>query len=219
MLESKLVEPLGGLAKIPVDVRFLSATNRPLEDLLKTGSFRGDLYYRLAVTRIQLPSLHQRLEDIPHLLGAFVRDVNRQTGRSIGAFDDEVLELFLCHNWPGNVRELKNLVDAISVEKSSGTVSLGDLPDWFAASLRGAALPVDERASLVSALERTRWNKSRAAGQLGWSRMKLYRKLVRHGLQPAAFGKQDPPQRRTARSSPEPQEREPAQALAHRAAG
>ena len=211
VLETKVVEPLGGLAGTPVDVRFVSATNRPLEDLLKTGAFRSDLYYRLAVTRVALPSLHQRVEDIPDLLAAFLRDVNRRTGRSIESFDDEVLEMLLRHDWPGNVRELKNLVDAIAVEKTSGTVTKGDLPDWFTASVRCTSPRVDERASLVAALERTHWNKSQAAGHLGWSRMKLYRKLVRHGLQSRAFGHEDLSLRGAVESAPEPHGREPAQ--------
>jgi two-component system response regulator HydG/two-component system response regulator AtoC len=218
VLETKLVEPLGGLARTPLDVRFLSATNRSLEDLLKTGSFRSDLYYRLAVTRVQLPSLRQRVEDIPDLLDTFLRDVNRHSGRSIESFDNEALEMLLRHNWPGNVRELKNLVDAIAVEKLSGTVSIGDLPDWFTAPLRVTNLPVDERASLVAALEGARWNKSRAAGHLGWSRMKLYRKLQRHGLQSSASGNGASSQRRPVQSSHEPQGTEPAQAAARRVA-
>lgn len=182
VLETKLVERLGGNGAEPVDLRVISATNRVLADAVRDGSFRRDLFFRLTVTQVHLPALRERVEDIPRLIEHFLCDINRRLGRSLEQFSPPALDLLLHHDWPGNVRELKNLIEAVAVETASGPIAVENLPLWFSSQTTTSDPRQLERASIVAALERTRWNKSKAAADLRWSRMTLYRKLALHRI-------------------------------------
>ncbi|MEZ5351553.1 MAG: sigma-54 dependent transcriptional regulator [Bryobacteraceae bacterium] len=182
-IETRQVVRLGGTAGIPLDLRFLAATNQPLEDMIRIGKFRADLYYRLAVTRVELPPLRERPEDIAELAAYFVRDLNRTTHVDIAGFDPEALAALVSHAWPGNVRELKNLIEAVAVETAVGTIGKSDFPSWFGRPLADVPAEVGERTAIIAALEQSHWNKSQAAANLRWSRMTLYRKLARHRIE------------------------------------
>jgi len=183
VIETKQVYPLGGHRSIPVDIRIIAATNRELEVQMRRGEFRQDLYYRLNVARINLPPLRDRKGDIPLLISYFVQKCSERTGIRVAGFSDEALEALARYDWLGNVRELINLVERIFIDPPVGTIEVADLPDFVTTPqrLKHDTVP-DEREILLHALSKTNWNKSKAAEQLHWSRMTLYRKLVKYRL-------------------------------------
>ena len=179
VIDSKEIDRLGGRQVVPLDVRFIAATNQDLEQLVKEGKFRKDLFFRLNVARIRLPPLRDRREDIRPLFDYYIQALNARFGMKVRQLTEEALEHLLAHDWPGNVRELKNVLEAVFVEVPSAEISLDALPLAFRA--RGDKLKVissDERERLLCALLSTNWNKSKAAEKLHWSRMTLYRKLA-----------------------------------------
>ena len=191
--------PVGGTQPKKVDVRVISATNRPLEDLVRKGTFREDLYYRLNVFNIHLPPLRERREDIPLLARHFLELYCTENGLPTKSLDPEVLDAFAIYDWPGNVRELENEMERL-------VVIARDLPriafDHLSPRIRQAAaerknhrgrrlegklsdaLQELERAMLAEGLERNNWNKSRTARQLGISRANLVAKVKKYGLRP-----------------------------------
>src|SRR5262249_21354248 len=180
-IESKSVERLGGTRSIPLDIRVIAATNRNLEQLVAEEKFRADLYYRLNVASIHLPPLRERKEDLPALCQYYIGEMNRQFGQRVEGVAAETLASLLRYAWPGNVRELKNLLEAAFINQPSQRISLADLPQQFRARLSAATgLPQDERDQLLDALFSTNWNKSQAAQKLHWSRMTLYRKIMKY---------------------------------------
>ncbi len=182
-IESKEVQRVGGRGSIPLDIRIVAATNQDLDQLVEEGKFRKDLYFRLNVARIHLPPLRERKEDIPFLLGFYIRELNRRFGREVECLAKDVLEYLLCYDWPGNVRELKNLLEATYVNLSSRRISLSDLPEQFRRRIGEATdTPRSEPALLLSTLMSTNWNKSKAARKLHWSRMTLYRKMAKYRI-------------------------------------
>lgn len=180
-IESREVHPLGGGPRVPLDVRVIAATNQDVEELVRAGRFRKDLYYRLNVARIHLPPLRQRLEDLQPILNFYIHELNRRFDRQVRGLTPSALDHLHRHDWPGNVRELKNLLEAIYVNLDGHRVDFIDLPDAFRWRL---AQPPDvsacERDRLVNVLFDTNWNKSKAAEKLNWSRMTLYRKLAKY---------------------------------------
>jgi DNA-binding NtrC family response regulator len=181
-IESREIYRLGGRAGVPLDVRVIAATNQDLEILARQSRFRSDLYYRLNVARIHLPPLRDRKEDVPLLVTRYVREFNRTFGRAVESITREGLERLLDYDWPGNVRELRNVIETIFVHGPSGRISVEDLPQRFRVPSTDAAASGDERQRLLLALLSTNWNKSKAAQQLRWSRMTLYRKLSKYHL-------------------------------------
>ncbi len=180
-IESKSVERLGGTRSIPLDIRVIAATNRNLDQLMAEEKFRADLYFRLNVANIHLPPLRERKEDLPALCQYYIDGMNRQFGQQVEGVTTETLASLLHYDWPGNVRELKNLIEAAFINRPSRRISLADLPQQFCTRLRAVTeLPQDERSQLLAALFSTNWNKSRAAQKLHWSRMTLYRKMVKY---------------------------------------
>jgi transcriptional regulator with PAS, ATPase and Fis domain len=183
VLECREIFPLGGSRLVPVDVRFVTATNQDLEMQVAHGKFRKDLYYRLNVAQVALPPLRERKEDIPALLAYYVDDLNRRHHGCVGDVAPELLDCLLAYEWPGNVRELKNLLEAVFIDPPAGDLGLGDLPDSFQRILsRYVVRKLGEREKLVSILQATNWNKSKAAAELKWSRMTLYRKLSKYRI-------------------------------------
>ncbi|WP_395788795.1 sigma-54 interaction domain-containing protein [Aquimonas sp.] len=183
VLETREVFPIGGSSPRTLDVRVIAATNRDLDRLAGTAEFRRDLFFRLNVARVHLPSLQARCEDIPRLLEFYIGEMTARTGQQIGRLADETLNCLMRYTWPGNVRELRNVVEALFVDPPSGTVQLADLPPNLMCMLaRHGAKEPGERERIVSTLCETRWNKVRAAEKLQWSRMTLYRKMAKHGI-------------------------------------
>ena len=182
-IESKSVYRLGGNSSVSLDVRVIAATNQDLEAKVAEGKFRKDLYFRLNVTRIHLPPLRDRKEDIPGLLQYYLRELNFAVGRESESFTEEVFAKLISYDWPGNVRELKNFLEAVLINSPQRTVSFQDLPEQYRRHFGNAEnMPQAELDRLVSALFSTNWNKSMAAEKLNWSRMTLYRKMAKYRL-------------------------------------
>jgi len=182
-IENKEIYRLGGRKNIFLNVRIIAATNQDLERLVAEKNFRKDLYFRLNMVRIHLPPLQERKEDIPGLLDHFLRELNQRFGRSVEGFTEEALTYLLRYDWPGNVRELKNLCEAIFIKQPSRVIVFNDLPELFQRSLREAEnFPQSEQDRLLSALFSTKWNVSKAARKLHWSRMTIYRKIAKYHI-------------------------------------
>ena len=181
--EKKEVCRLGSKGAISINVRVIGATNRDPEQLMEKGNFRKDLYYRLNVARVHLPPLRDRKEDIPSLLKHYIRKLNQRFGRKVEGFTEEAMASLLHYDWPGNVRELKNLLEATYINLLSRKIAFMDLPKTFQRRLKETeGLPEKERDRVLSVLFATKWNKSKAAQKLQWSRMTLYRKMAKYHI-------------------------------------
>ncbi len=199
VLETRQVERLGARRAQRINVRFIAATNQDLEAMVEKHAFRRDLYYRLNVTRLHLPPLRERRDDIPSLLAHYARELNRDFGIKVDGFTPGALECLRAYPWPGNVRELRNVLEAVFVNRPTGLVSVADLPESCRRHAASLESPAHERELLLSALTTTSWNVSKAARSLQWSRMTVYRKMAKHRIdRPADF----PPQPVTATLSP-----------------
>jgi len=183
VIEEKTIHRLGARKPVALNIRVIVATNRDLDTLAMEDKFRKDLYFRLNVGRVHLPPLRERKQDIPALIEHCLADFNRQFGAAVEGVQPEVMENFLSYDWPGNIRELRNLLEAVFISRPAEKITFVDLPDWFRRRhpLQPARLSESDR--LLSALHATNWNKSKAAGRLNWSRMTLYRKMAKYGLQ------------------------------------
>jgi transcriptional regulator with PAS, ATPase and Fis domain len=181
-IETHEVYRVGGVKAVRFDVRVIAATNQDVERDMERERFRRDLYFRLAVARVHLPALRDRVEDVPVLLRHFVDECNRCYGRHARGFAPEVVERLMRYDWPGNVRELRNLVEACFIECQRDEFGLADLPEPWPATLDAVAFKGDERQRIIAALNVTSGNKTAAAGLLQVSRMTLYRKLKRYEL-------------------------------------
>ena len=184
LIESREIERLGGRRSVPVDLRLIAATNQDLDRLMAEGRFRKDLYFRLNVARIHLPPLRERKEDLAPLVDYYVREFSRRFGRDVDGVTDEALAALHHHDWPGNVRELRNVVESVFTTLCSRRIGLADLPPAYRGPAgHGGPPPTEgERDRLLAALSETKWNKSKAAARLHWSRMTVYRKMAKYRL-------------------------------------
>lgn len=188
-LQEKEFQRLGGLNKIKVDVRVIAATNRDLENAVKEGSFREDLYWRLNVVRVHLPPLRERKEDIPLLIQHFVQKFAKENNRPIPMVEPEVMDMLINYEWPGNVRELMHVIERAVILSTSGVISLKHLPKRILGSKEKEISPSNtlnllemEKSLILKALEETGWNQTKAAQLLGISRKQLRTKMKHHGL-------------------------------------
>lgn len=180
-IENKTIYRVGGTRSVNFDVRIIAATSHDLERAAGEGRFRSDLYYRLNVIRMRLPPLRERPEDIPLLVNYYLRQFNKEMGRSVRGLSPRAIETLCAYHWPGNVRELRNAIEALLVNLAPETTGIVDIPPEVMRQLTFAVgAPTSERERLLQALTATNWNKSRAAGELHWSRMTLYRKMREH---------------------------------------
>ncbi len=190
-LQNREIRRIGGSETLAVDVRFIAATNRAVEDLLGAGHFREDIFYRLSGAVIAVPPLRYRHEDIPELARIFVQEYCLQAGMEPKSLSRRILDVFLGHPWPGNVRELKNAVSYACAVSSDAEIGLEDLPPYFgtaAAPVQGGQLNVRERAEkelIVRALQQCAGNKKAAADALSMSRRTLYNKIARYAIDAA----------------------------------
>ena len=192
-LEEKTFKRLGGVVDLHVDVRIIAATNRHLEEEVKKGRFRDDLYYRLNVLPILLPPLRARTEDIPALAHYFVDAYNSEFRKRVRQVTDEAMRTLQIYGWPGNVRELRNAVERamLLVEGDELTVDLFPVAAARRSSLsEGIELPANginleqlERSLTLQALERTGWNQTRAATLLGLNRDQIRYRLEKFKLE------------------------------------
>lgn len=187
-IEEKQVSPLGASKTLPADVRIIAATSRNLVELMNAGSFRWDLYYRLAGITIPLPPLRERKEDVLPLAYAFLQAAAQRQGRLL-YLAPTVEKLFLSYPWPGNVRELKNTVEAAAALTEAPVISIESLPaflkEYFLATSHAASSESGEKvAEILKALRETGGNIRKAARLLGIDRSTLYRRLRRYGMDP-----------------------------------
>ncbi|HSE92377.1 MAG TPA: sigma-54 dependent transcriptional regulator [Methylomirabilota bacterium] len=195
VLEERVVRRLGGTRAVPVDFRLISSTNRSAEQAVKDGGLRQDLYFRINTVTIAVPPLRERRDDIPLLVRAFLERYCAKHDRPVQAIEPEAYRRLLAYAWPGNVRELQHAIEHGVLVARSSQITLADLPeplqrvggDAPAAMIAPASVPAGsleeiERASILKALESTRWNKQAAAGLLGLRRPTLYSKMRKHGI-------------------------------------
>jgi len=197
VLEEQRFERVGGVDAIVVDVRVLAASNKDLEQEIRAGRLREDLYYRLNVVPLYVPPLRERKQDIALLVDHFLSEFSREYGRREKKVSGEAMELLANYSWPGNVRELKNLIERLIIMVGSQTISCADIKS----SLRpasftegGDALKEDtlrsareqfEKEYILEGLRANNWNISRTAEKLGIERSNLHRKLKAYGIRPA----------------------------------
>ena len=180
VLEHGEILPPGTRSPRAVDLRWISATSADLGALVRESRFRADLYYRLNAAEILLPPLRERPEDIGELVDGFLTAGAVRLGDQPRHLSTAALESLLAHDWPGNVRELRNAIESSLVRAESSEIVVGDLP--LALQPAGASRATLERRRMLDALHATAGNKSEAARRLNWSRMTLYRKLLRYRI-------------------------------------
>ena len=200
VLEEGEFEQVGGSKTIKVDVRIVAATHRDLSEEVQKGNFREDLYYRLYVIPLMLPSLRDRKSDIPFLISHFMEQSNQKNDRSIQGLTEEALGMMMGYSWPGNVRELKNMMERLVVLKGTGEITAQDLPSEIKSNHKyepsttieisdegiclNSAVTEFEKALILQSLEKTKWVKNKAAKLLHLNRTTLVEKIKRHQLQP-----------------------------------
>lgn len=187
VLQEKEIERLGSNKKIKVNFRLISSTNRNIPAEIAAGNFREDLFYRLNVVQIQVPSLRDRREDIPLLVAELIREFGAREGRVL-RLDDEVLQAFLTYDWPGNIRQLGNIIERAVVLAKKDRITIKELPEDLKPYVSHSetrppvrTLREIEEEAIRGALEESAGNKSRAAKLLGISRKSLYKRLEEMG--------------------------------------
>lgn len=184
VLQEKEFYRVGGNERIKVDIRIISATNKSLEEMVKKGTFREDLFYRLNVISIEIPPLRKRKDDILLLSELFIREMNNQIGTTITGIEENVKATLLSYNWSGNIRELKNVIEHAVTFSEFGKLKLADLPEYIIENGKSTSelvaanlLKKAEQEAIEQALLEANGNKTKAAEILGISRSVLYAKL------------------------------------------
>lgn len=202
VLQERKFEPVGSNETIEVDVRVVLASNQPLEDLVASGAFRQDLYYRINVVQIEVPPLRDRTADLPALAQHFLDEQSKELGRHFVGFTDEAMQLLKAYPYPGNVRELSNIIERASVLTKGQTITVEDLPpslhttdssrpstpqslstEWTPMPLADA-LRDPERQIILAALIANDWNRTLTAQVLDINRTTLYKKMKSLNIDP-----------------------------------
>jgi len=197
VLENQTFMRVGGEREIKVDIRVIAATNKNLEAMVKEGLFRKDLYYRLKVMVVEMPPLHDRLEDILLLSNLFIEENNKEYNKNLRGFSDEAKKLMIQYSWPGNVRELKNVIERAMILTDQEMITPKHLPFELKQidkmvhgnteyevpeSTMDMSLEGMERSHLSKVLKRLEWNKSKASKFLGISRATLRAKIKKYNI-------------------------------------
>ncbi len=192
VLEQNEIVRVGSNTPTHVDVRIVAATHRSLEELVKAGTFREDLYFRLKVVTVQIPPLRERQADIPLLSDYFLKELTVQHGKPIAEITPDARRALAQYPWPGNVRELRNCIEHMVVVTRDDLLDTDDLPDHIlpgerpeapeAPQLTGVSIVAAERQLIVNTLERVGGNRGEAADILGIGERTLYRKIKEYGL-------------------------------------
>lgn len=189
VLQEKEVRPVGATKSHSVDLRVIAATNRQLEEAVKDGSLRQDLFYRLNVVRVHLPPLRERKEDVPALVAHFLRQFNQRFRREVTGANPEALAALMAYDFPGNVRELENVIERAYALGARDHLALTDLPSLSAGAAREVTsshplptLAEVEKDLILRALGMYKNDKEHAAKALGLSRRTIYRRLKEYGL-------------------------------------
>lgn len=193
ILQEKEVERVGSNKSQKIDVRVIAATNQDLKELVAKGEFREDLYYRLNVMSIEIPSLNERGNDVEQLAHRLLDKLSNQMGKYVKGFSTNALDYLICHNWPGNVRELENVLERAINLTDSDTILPVHLPVYITQSskkiskgpIRSLKEVVEdtEKEAIVRCLEYTQGNKLKTAKLLNISRSSLYDKIEKYGLE------------------------------------
>jgi len=195
VLQEREFERVGSEKTIKVDVRIIAATSRNLEGLVSQGKFREDLYYRLNVIPIFMPSLRERGEDIPTLIDYFVKRFNKENNRFV-TMDKSALQILLNYDWPGNVRELENTIERLIVMSRSDKINASDLPaslsiHRFKSAGKLVSLTADieeiEKTNILGVLEKTGWVQAKAARLLGITPRQIGYKIKKYGIEAKAL--------------------------------
>ena len=189
VLETGEVLPLGETKPKFVDVRLVAATNKDLDEQIRKGLFREDLYYRLNVIEVRIPPLRERREDIDVLARHFVDKYGKEANRKVCSITDDAMEALHSYDWPGNVRELRNVMERAVVLSESEKISLVELPDKIKSRDGGKnvstlkdRMDYYEEKIIKDTLEAHAWNKEETAGELGVDLATLYRKIKKLGI-------------------------------------
>ncbi len=191
VLEERKFERVGGQETLEADIRLITATNRDLAQLAQAGLFRQDLFFRLNVVTVTLPPLRDRIDDIPVLTQAFLKELSRENNKTVANIAPEAMHVLLAYPWPGNVRELRNVIERMVVLAPGSKLTVRDLPPNIQSIVPGQAaadnkaatsLAEAERRMIVATLRAQKGNRTLAARQLGISRRTLHRKLHEFGL-------------------------------------
>lgn len=196
LLQEKEYEPLGGTQVEKADIRIVAATHKDLAKMVKEGTYRQDLYYRINVARLSLPPLRHRKEDIPLLSQHFIQKYNHLNGSQIESMSPEMLSVLMAHDFPGNVRELENIIEYASLICKTGEVGISHLPDFLRAASKAPSVQdpdstispdgfeVVEKDFIRSILEENNWNRSATAARLKIHPTTLWRKMKRLNIHP-----------------------------------
>jgi len=205
VIQEKIIERVGGNKPVKVDMRIITATNKNLRELVNKGLFREDLFYRLNVFPIRMPSLRERMKDIPLLVDHFITRFNNQTGKHIKGLSEDAYRIIMDYNWPGNVRELENsiehafvvcnekLIDIFDLPQdirhaslSKPVLNYGGSPDVFSnenhPAIKQVAFRIITREQLENALYENQFNRKLTAEKLGVSTVSLWNKMKKFGL-------------------------------------
>ncbi|HEY9044443.1 MAG TPA: sigma-54 dependent transcriptional regulator [Ohtaekwangia sp.] len=197
-IQERIVQPVGSNREIKVDVRIITATNDDLAESVKKGQFREDLYHRLNEFKMRVPSLRERGSDLEEFLIFFRSGANKELGKNVIGFDDEVMSIFTSYDWPGNLRELKNVVKRAVLLTTGDRVQVDAIPAEMLTAIKEmqvkgqpkipiydlkALQEVQEREMIVRTLKEARYNKSKAARILNIDRKTLYLKMEKYGIE------------------------------------
>lgn len=194
LVQESEIEKVGATSPIRINVRFIAATNRNLQAMIEDGTFREDLYYRLAVIPLELPPLRERTDDIPELVQNFFAKGAQKHGRPDLVLPPPLLPYFCAYRWPGNIRELENVLERLAVLTRGNEVVLNDLPEFLRRERptldelhlelppQGISLEAVEKELILRALEKFNWNQTHAAKYLDLSRKTLIYRMEKYGI-------------------------------------
>jgi PAS domain S-box-containing protein len=197
VLQEREIEPVGSVEPEPIDVRIVAATNKDLEVLLREGTFRQDLYYRLNVVKLEIPPLRERRDDVPLVAEKLLRQLEKETGIPVEGVAEDAEAVLKAYSWPGNVRELRNVLEQALYVKGASVITRRDLPRAIVASVAGAGpaegarslrflLRQTEEEILREALREAKGDKLAAAARLGISKSSIYAKIEQYGIEPTS---------------------------------
>jgi PAS domain S-box-containing protein len=192
-LQQKTYEPLGSNKTFKVNVRIITASNRDLVELVKKGTFRDDIYYRINVVKVELPTLAERRDDVPLLIDHFIEKFNAITGKDIHGASDETMTMLMNYSYPGNVRELENIIEhafvlcrgpLIEAQHLPKGLQYGEPDNRIVDMVSDSTLQQTEADLIKRTLEKNYGHRARTAKELGIHKTTLWRKLKKYGLQP-----------------------------------
>jgi DNA-binding NtrC family response regulator len=185
-LQDNEIRRIGGNKNIKIDMRFIASTNKDLNDLIKSGSFREDLFYRINAATLVIPPLRERMDDIPLLVDHLLKASSKANAEIVTGVSEQVLDMFMQYDWPGNVRELKNTINFSATMAKGEVIQLEDMPSSFMRmdqkKPKDPTFEETEKTLILNALEQSHNNKKQAAKQLKISRKTLYNKINKYGI-------------------------------------